>query len=375
MKRKGKEAVEDVTEVFTSPFEIKELEEIVKDLLKETDDEIAAHATALQKEEADAVEQALFNRINEKYDRKASKKLKRDPSSDDNDNINVHKRKLQRGLAARSGKIYSKFASEVTALNDAAAATLRAAVESLTEFEHYAAARLPLLSGDLDSEIASTFASITDQVQNSFPGGVAGIDAYDDNLPEGVPNWVNFQAQFNATADALRALNATRIEESRAKAFEILTEAQNKVRELDSSFRARLPLLPAALDNDVDNSLADINNFVDSSFPGGLEKLDLYDDDLPEGVPSWANLLVLATDVSAGLTLANSEAIAADLQGKKSSIYANFIAQVEAALLASNESVDGLSLDFLDEEGRAAFRSSLKEQTQAAQQNLNNTLA
>jgi hypothetical protein len=375
MKRKGKEAVEDVTEIFTGPQEVKELEEIVKDLLKDADEEIGQHSTPLQREEAEAVEQAIFNRILEKYDRKSSRKLERDPSSDDNDNINVYKRKLQRGLTARSGKIFAKFASEVTALNDAAAVTLRTAVESLAEFENNVKTRLPLLSGDLESEIAATFASITDQVQNSFPGGVVGIDAYDDHLPEGIPNWANFQSQYQATADSLRSLNATRIEESRAKAFEILTEAQNKVREVDSSFRARFPLLPATLDNEIDDSLATINDFVNTSFPGGLEKLDLYDDDLPDGVPSWTNLLTLAAEVSAALTVSNAEAIAADLQAKKAAIFGSFIQQAEAALAASNDSVDGLSLDYLGEEGQAAFRSSLKEQTQTAQQNLANTLA
>jgi hypothetical protein len=135
LKRKGKDAVEDVTEVFTSPFEIKELEEINKDLLKDVDEEIAAHATAVQKEEADALEQALFARILEKYDRKSSRKLKREPTADENDNINVYKRKLQRGLTARSGNIFSKFSSSVLALNDAAANSLRLAVESLAEFE------------------------------------------------------------------------------------------------------------------------------------------------------------------------------------------------------------------------------------------------
>ncbi len=137
MKRKGKETVDDVTEVFTSPFEVKELEEIVKDLLKEADEEITNHTQPLQKEEADLVEQGIFNRLIEKYDRKSSKKLKRESSANnENDNINVYKRKLQRGLNARSGKIYAKFANEVTALNDAAAGTLRNAVESLAEFDN-----------------------------------------------------------------------------------------------------------------------------------------------------------------------------------------------------------------------------------------------
>ncbi len=106
-----------------------------------------------------------------------------------------------------------------------------------------------------------------------------------------------------------------------------------------------------------------------------MEKLDLYDDDLPDGIPSWANLLTLAGDVSAALIVSNVEAIAADLQAKKAAVFASFLQQVEAALAASNDSVDGLSLDYLGEEGQAAFRSSVKEQTQTAQQNLANSLA
>lgn len=138
LKRKGKEAAEDVSEALTSPFEVKELEEINKDLLKEADEQIASHNTPLQKEEATAIEQGIFNAILEKYDRKAHKKLKRNASSDNNDNINVYKRKLQRGLDSRAGKIYGKFANEVTALNDAAANTLRSVVETLAEFDNFA---------------------------------------------------------------------------------------------------------------------------------------------------------------------------------------------------------------------------------------------
>eukprot|EP00604_Paraphysomonas_vestita_P001854 CAMPEP_0174821816 /NCGR_PEP_ID=MMETSP1107-20130205/9845_1 /TAXON_ID=36770 /ORGANISM="Paraphysomonas vestita, Strain GFlagA" /LENGTH=383 /DNA_ID=CAMNT_0016039239 /DNA_START=52 /DNA_END=1203 /DNA_ORIENTATION=- len=374
LKRKGKEAAEDVSEALTSPFEVKELEEINKDLLKEADEQIASHNTPLQKEEATAIEQGIFNAILEKYDRKAHKKLKRNASSDNNDNINVYKRKLQRGLDSRAGKIYGKFANEVTALNDAAANTLRSVVETLAEFDNFAKSRLPLLVEDLDRDIASTFASITDQVQNSFPGGVAGIDAYDDHLPDGIPSWVNFQAQFEATATALRELNTVRIQESRAKALEILTEAQNRVRNLESSLTARFPLLPATLNNDLDNSLAEINNYVESSFPGGLEKLDLYDDDLPEGIPSWANLLVVVGDISGNLVSANNAAIAADLQAKKATTYNNFVAAVDALLASSNESVDGLSLDYLTEEERVNFQNSLKEQTKQAQQSVVNVL-
>jgi hypothetical protein len=175
LKRKGKETVEDVTEVFTSPFEIKELEEINKGLLKDVDEEIGNHSTPLQKEEADAVEQALFTGILEKYDRKASRKLKREPTSDENDNINVYKRKLQRGLTARSGNIYSKFSSSVTALNDAAATSLRLAVESLVEFENSVKSRLPVLNEDLEAEIAATQASITDQVYYLSPSFINHI--------------------------------------------------------------------------------------------------------------------------------------------------------------------------------------------------------
>jgi hypothetical protein len=375
LKRKGKDAVEDVTEVFTSPFEIKELEEINKDLLKDVDEEIAAHATAVQKEEADALEQALFARILEKYDRKSSRKLKREPTADENDNINVYKRKLQRGLTARSGNIFSKFSSSVLALNDAAANSLRLAVESLAEFEASVQPRLPLLNENLEEEIASNQASITDQVQNSFPGGVAAIDSYDDHLPEGIPNWNTFQAQFQASADSLRALNVTRTEESRAKAFEILAEAQKQINDLDAAFRARFPLLPATLDNDLDAALGQINDYVNSSFPGGLEKLDLYDDNLPEGIPSWEQLLVLATDQSASLSNANSEAIDAAKAAKKAEIYSQFLAQIEAAMNASNDAIDNSALDYLNDDDRGIFRAILKGQVQAVQVNAASALA
>lgn len=52
------------------------------------------------------------------------------------------------------------------------------------------------------------------------------------------------------------------------------------------------------LTSEMNAILSDLNTSVATAFPGGLEKLDLYDDSLPAGVPSWSDLVDRA-DVSA----------------------------------------------------------------------------
>jgi hypothetical protein len=134
LKEKGASAGESIVDAAKNPFELKELDEIVANLLEDCDKAIDKHTEPLQKEQADAVERELFERLNNKYDEKAKKKLDRE-CEDEQDNIAVRKRILNRGLDARAGKIYSKFSTDVTALNEHAAATMIRAVQSMRDAE------------------------------------------------------------------------------------------------------------------------------------------------------------------------------------------------------------------------------------------------
>jgi hypothetical protein len=83
----------------------------------------------------------------------------------------------------------------------------------------------------------------------------------------------------------------------------------------------------------------------------------------------------LIKDQSASLTTANLEASDVAKAAKKAEIYAQFLAQIEAAMNSTNEAIDGLPLDYLTEDDRGMFRAVLKGQIQAVQVNAASALS
>lgn len=55
-------------------------------------------------------------------------------------------------------------------------------------------------------------------MEASFPGGVAAIDSYDDNLPDGLPTWAEFIAELHSAATLLKVENERCISETKSLA-------------------------------------------------------------------------------------------------------------------------------------------------------------
>jgi hypothetical protein len=132
-----KKGITKACQTVASPLEISWLDEIVDDLLHDYGKFLDAQTndgSPPTADEATEIENNQFRELNERYDSRSRSKVGRHPR-DEQDPIAVRKRILNRGLEARRGKLYSKFAGDVMTLMDSAAKTMKGALDTFNEFE------------------------------------------------------------------------------------------------------------------------------------------------------------------------------------------------------------------------------------------------
>jgi len=217
MKKLGKD-IEKAAHNAGHPKELEHLDNIVESELKNFDEflkDLKNDGTPLNEDQAAELEQKKFNEAEENYERRAEKSCDR-KAEDKDDNISVRLRQLQRGLKARKGKIFAKFSGAVGNLKDQAAETLSNCVESLSSFEEDTRSKLPLLSSTIESEYATLRRNLDDQINTSFPDGIAGLDNYDDDLPEGIPNYRHFVRKLDNSKEEMMTANEAAKESTKA---------------------------------------------------------------------------------------------------------------------------------------------------------------
>mmetsp|Transcript_24527 Transcript_24527/g.40890 ORF Transcript_24527/g.40890 Transcript_24527/m.40890 type:complete len:259 (-) Transcript_24527:122-898(-) len=207
-----------VGHAMANPTELKDLDKIVHFLIKQFEDQIDGFendGTPPTADQAKEWEDERIEAFQNDYDRRAKDLCNRDPV-DKHDNIAVRKRILGRKMEARRGKLFARFSDDVQALTVKAALTLKRCVEGLAELESSITEQLPLKN----SYIASEFTALKDRLEEdiiaSFPEGVTGLDNYDDELPEGVPSYVDFKASVDASQEQLLEANVAAVAEALA---------------------------------------------------------------------------------------------------------------------------------------------------------------
>jgi len=161
-------------------------------------------------------EDEKFAAYQREYDEKAKDKTGRDPK-DDQDNIAVRKRILGRQQESRRGNLFSRFSDDVAGLVVKAALTLKNCVESLAELQTNLAEQLPVKASFITSEFAALHTRLEDSIGASFPDGVAGLDNYDDELPEDIPSYTDFKLSVEASQEEILNANSTAITEAIAE--------------------------------------------------------------------------------------------------------------------------------------------------------------
>ena len=101
---------------------------------------------------------------------------------------------LKSKLEKKKGKLYRRFSDTVDALKDQAAEALTFCLDALKDSETELTDMLPVGVEVIEKEFEELAATCNSYVENSYPEGVAGLDAYDDDLPEGIPSYTDFQA-------------------------------------------------------------------------------------------------------------------------------------------------------------------------------------
>jgi len=122
------------------------------------------------------------------------------------ENQHVYRREtLVRNLEKYKGNLFLKYSDAVAALTNQAANTMAYCVECLAAFD--AEQILPTSEALLEQMFEALTEHLTQYIDKTFPDGVAGMDAYDDVLPDDLPSYAEFLESVAAKHEEFKAKN------------------------------------------------------------------------------------------------------------------------------------------------------------------------
>lgn len=127
------------------------------------------------------------------------------------DEVPARKKVLESNLDRRRGRLYTRFSFHVQALQEQAAVTMQFCVDALKEYDSSLVEMLPTTGAAIANEIKKCMADCEQFIEASFPEGVAGLDSYDNVLPDGVPSYSKFKELVQLKETELKAKNAAAI--------------------------------------------------------------------------------------------------------------------------------------------------------------------
>jgi hypothetical protein len=127
------------------------------------------------------------------------------------DEVLQRKSVLVTNLDRRQGRLFTRFSFTVQALQEQAAATMQFCVDALKEYESSLVEMLPTTGAAIANEMKKCMADCEQFIEASFPEGVAGLDSYDEALPDGVPSYSKFKELVQLKETELKEKNAKAI--------------------------------------------------------------------------------------------------------------------------------------------------------------------
>jgi hypothetical protein len=186
-----------------------QIRELVDTLEKKMDQWIrnfAADETPPNEEECETLEADQINAILAEYDEEAEKLWRvKDEHAE-------RRNKLVRKLNKRKGYLWGKFSGVVRALEDQAANTMLYCVSMVDEGIADLEAMFPMNEDILLAEFSKVKVSCEAYIDSTFPDGVAGLESYDSDFPEGVPSYTEFKDMLTEKVEALAAANLEAVE-------------------------------------------------------------------------------------------------------------------------------------------------------------------
>ena len=218
---------------FKKRGEHSDLKKLGPDLLKKMDVWIANYREGTPTEvECATMEQVTIVELIQEYDT-AAEKLKR--VKDEVPEARAH---FVKHLGWRRGLLYLNFGATVEVFKEMAVATLQRCGEMWKTYEHDLIASFPVGDSAIKRELAEFLSQTSQYIEDTFPERkgdsaelleflsrtskyiedtstfpecVVGLDAFDDELPDGTPSYTAFQQQVMASEDKLKVASAEAI--------------------------------------------------------------------------------------------------------------------------------------------------------------------
>lgn len=121
-------------------------------------------------------------------------------------------------------------------------------------FEQALLTSFPVAESTIQQELAEFLTQTTQYIEDTFPEGVKGLDAFDDALPNGTPSYTEFQRQVMASENKLKVANKDAI--------------PGELKKVKESSKAGFKLaINEAIQKAVANIVLDLNDDTDSMLP------------------------------------------------------------------------------------------------------------
>jgi len=205
---------------FKKRDEHSRLKKLGPSLLKKMDVWIANyHDGTPTAEECTTMEEAKIVELTTEYDTVSQQLLRV------KEEIPNEREQFVKYLGWKRGKLFLKFGATIEALKEQAVETLQRCDEMWKTFEQELVESFPVAEDTIGAELAEFLANTTQYIEDTFPEGVKGLDAFDDALPNGVPSYTEFQRSVMASENKLKVANKDAIPGELKKIKETSKEA------------------------------------------------------------------------------------------------------------------------------------------------------
>jgi len=276
-----------VTSAIANPFELGDLDNIVNDLARKYDNLIASATNPEVPSEADcnAAEEGWRAQLVAEYDEQSRAVCHRTQANDD-DNIAVRRRILNRQINARHGLLFARYTGAIQDRRALAANTIRACIASLDAMKETVRAAMPNTPDFIRTQYEALEVEMTTQVNATYPGGEAALDKFDDGLPDGLPSMVGFRTKV------MLARNAS-LEENERAVEKAVVQIKHAIRETTieqltaaiAAIKATLSFDIPFIENPIQDALmaeasAELDEVVETALTNLMEKWS------PENLPA-----------------------------------------------------------------------------------------
>lgn len=235
------------------------IKKVVRVLVKSMDLWISLHSpygAPPSAEECTVLEDKRIDELMAEYRPKVTKELGRDILASD-ELVDEKQGILVSQLLDRKGRLFQKYSGAVKKLEEQAAEHLGNAVSGLAKLVIEIRGMMPTKQTVIEEEFQELVDELKNGIEARYPGGVVGIDKFDDTLPADIPSWDIFLRRVDERKTELAAENAIAVVDQIAamkKSAEIIIRDK-----INTAIRATINEIKLDLSDDVIPFLDDVD--------------------------------------------------------------------------------------------------------------------